>query len=104
MGDLPHPGAGLHLQLVEMMNNQALVDLRGRRQSIATPTERGSLMLQLLVGDAVQVFQRIQGGLHGDLLTPGVARVEPFAFRDDTDGFLLEVAPSARTGGFERCG
>jgi catechol 2,3-dioxygenase-like lactoylglutathione lyase family enzyme len=89
------PGAEFRLQLVEMINNQRIVGLRGRRQSSAMLTERGAVALSLIVADANGLFTRIRDGFHGDLLGitpgPGVTRIDRFAFRDDPDGFPIEV-------------
>ena len=96
------PGAGFHLQLVEMINNQRIVGLRGRRQSSATPLERGSVMMRLPVADVDHWLKRIRDGFHGDVLTTelkqGAAQVESFAFRDDPDGFLMEVVQGSGAG------
>jgi catechol 2,3-dioxygenase-like lactoylglutathione lyase family enzyme len=95
------PGAGFRVQLVEMINNQHVIGARGRRQPSALHTERGGLMLRLPVIDVDRLFARIRDGVLGDVLTPGDGPVaaEPrrFVFRDETDGFLVEVV-QARPG------
>jgi catechol 2,3-dioxygenase-like lactoylglutathione lyase family enzyme len=89
------PGAAFRLQLIEIVNNQQVTAARGRRQSTATHTERGALMLRLPVDDPGRLFGRIRDGVLGDVLTPGsapaAAAPRRFVFRDETDGFLIDV-------------
>jgi ankyrin repeat protein/uncharacterized glyoxalase superfamily protein PhnB len=85
------PGGASRLQLVEMVNNQDIVGLRGRRQSSATPAERGSLMLRLPVNDVDLLFKKLKDGFVGDILTK-------FVFRDEPDGFLIEAVSTSGAG------
>ena len=89
------PNAGFRLQLVEMINNDPLSALRGRRQSSALPTEGGGLMLRLPVGDLDAMAAKIHDQFLADVITlggkPAGTPVRRLSIRDGEDGFLIEL-------------
>jgi len=96
--------AGFRLQLVEMINNDPLSALRGRRQSSALPTEGGVLMLRLPVGDLDATSTKIHDQFLADVLTvggrPAGGPTRKLSIRDGEDGFLIElVEPPAGSPG-----
>jgi catechol 2,3-dioxygenase-like lactoylglutathione lyase family enzyme len=94
------PDSPLQLQLVEMINNDPLSALRGRRQTSALATEAGSLLLRLPVADVEALSTRIRNQFAADVLSlagkPAGSIVKRFAFRDGEDGFVIESVQSSK--------
>jgi catechol 2,3-dioxygenase-like lactoylglutathione lyase family enzyme len=99
------PDSGFQMQLVEMINNDPLSALRGRRQTSALATEAGGLLLRLPVPDLDTLSTRIRNQFAADVLSiggkPAGSTVKRFAFRDGEDGFVVECVQSA---GLSRAG
>ncbi|MEP7306628.1 MAG: ankyrin repeat domain-containing protein [Acidobacteriota bacterium] len=88
------PESPFRLQLVEMINNDPLSNLRGRRQTSALPTEAGGLLLRFPVPDLEWLSTRIRDLVAADVATlggrPVGGDVKRLVFRDGEDGFLIE--------------
>ncbi|HUK32972.1 MAG TPA: ankyrin repeat domain-containing protein [Vicinamibacterales bacterium] len=96
------PNSTMRMQLVEMINNDPLSALKGRRQTSALPTEAGGLLLRLPAQDLDGLSARIRDRFAADVATLGAKpvgdRVRRLSFRDGEDGFLIEsVQQSAST-------
>jgi len=96
------PNAGFRLQLFELINNDPLSALRGRRQSSALPTEGGGLILRLPVADLDAASAKIRNQFSADIVTVGGSPVgspvRRLSIRDGEDGFLIEyVQPPAKS-------
>jgi len=98
------PNGRLQVQLVEMINNQGIVGLRGARRAGAHPIERGGLALRLPVTDIRQLTHDVEAVEGTDVLTlrdkSSVGSVERALTVRDDDGFIVEAfQPAKQPGG-----